>query len=68
MDAPHWQFPALLRSRAQTGQLVRIRTKTARHLDLSIIEPADLLRVPPRFLAVRSTLRRHVTAIRAAGN
>jgi ABC-type Fe3+ transport system permease subunit len=46
----------------------RVHAEATSHLDLSSIEPADLLRVPPRVFAVRSTVLRHVVSIPAAGS
>jgi hypothetical protein len=58
-ELAHRELPALLRAGAQTRKLFRIHAEAARHFDLPSVEPADLLRVAPRFLVVRSTLRRH---------
>jgi hypothetical protein len=58
------QFPALLRTRAQSREVFRIHPKGARHPDLAAIQSADFLRIPPRFLAVLSMLLRHVTTSR----
>jgi hypothetical protein len=55
------RLPALLRTRSQTRQLLRIHAKSPRHLELPSIESADLLRAPPCFLIARTLLRRHAS-------
>jgi hypothetical protein len=58
------QLPALLWARAQSAELFRIHAEGARHPDLSAIESADALRIPPRLLVALSMLFRHVTTSR----
>jgi hypothetical protein len=60
-ELAHGELPALLRAGTQAGEFLRIHAEGARHPDLPSIELADLLRVSPRLLVVRSTLRCHAT-------
>jgi hypothetical protein len=62
------QLPALVRTRAQTRQLLRIHAPAARHVELPNVDPADHLRVPPRFLIVRPALLRHETITSLLGS
>lgn len=53
------QLPALLRSRTQSRELLRIHAERACHFDLSTIESADLLGVRPLLIGVLSGRIRH---------
>src|SRR5438552_18719806 len=55
-ELAHGELPALLRAGTQAREFLRIHAEGARHPDLPTIELADLLRVSPRLLVVRSTL------------